>query len=127
MLPEAANIVEGICARSWALSNYKEARGMVPKGRDLLRWALVVAVSGVILAGGGTFVSIHFIEGTRPTKLSLANSISSSLATSISSGGGRKVVESGVWNAGSGSIVGYRVREVLLVDPLPTGESRGFP
>jgi polyisoprenoid-binding protein YceI len=74
-------------------------------------WLLGAAVLVAVLAVGGPFVYIHFIEGPAPAKLSLPNggrgSESDSSPSSIASLGG-------VWNVGTGSIVGYRVQEELI-------------
>ena len=57
---------------------------------------------GVVLVIGAPFVYIHLIQGTPPAKLELPAHV----ADSGSSSGGID----GVWNVGSGSIVGYRVQ-----------------
>jgi polyisoprenoid-binding protein YceI len=70
----------------------------------------------VLLAVGGPFVYIHFIEGPAPAKLTLPSdktSTSSSLtASSVAKGDTEQL--NGTWNVGEGSVVGYRVGEVLI-------------
>ena len=68
-------------------------------------------VAVVLVVVGGPFVYIHFIEGPAPAKLSLPKSRSAS-SSSVSPGGTTAL--DGAWNVGSGSIVGYRVKEVLI-------------
>jgi polyisoprenoid-binding protein YceI len=79
-------------------------------GIGLLSAVIVVAV----LVFGGAFVYIHFISGPAPAPLSLksatpaASSATGSGSASAGSGG-----VSGRWRVASGSVVGYRVEEVL--------------
>ena len=79
------------------------------------KWWLVTAGAVVILAVvGGPFVYFHFVEGSAPAPLSLgaASSTPSPSATSSAAGGSGSV--DGTWNVTTGSVVGYRVNEVLF-------------
>ena len=81
--------------------------------RHWLRWIIGGVVFIVVLAVGGPYVFIHFIEGKAPAPLSLKSSTS---AGPSSSGGGRAtsaVPVAGTWTITGGSEVGYRVKEVL--------------
>jgi polyisoprenoid-binding protein YceI len=78
-----------------------------------LWWSLAAGAAVVVLAVGGTFVYIHFIEGPAPAPLSLrapaasrsgAAGPASTTATSLA----------GTWRVAAGSQAGYRVKEVLL-------------
>jgi polyisoprenoid-binding protein YceI len=93
--------------------------------RHWLRWLITAIVIVVVLAIAGPFVYIHFFNGSTPTALSLtpsgsasASAGSSSAGSSASSAPGATAAASGsvagTWNAGSGSVVGYRVNEVLV-------------
>jgi len=71
---------------------------------------------------GGPFLYIHFFNGSTPTALSLSPASGATSATSASSSPGSTVPAStaasgsvaGTWSAGTGSVVGYRVNEVLF-------------
>ena len=82
--------------------------------RHWLRWLLVAVAGLVVLAAAGPFVYIHFFNST-PAALSLSpgttTSAQASTSTSASTGTGSVA---GTWTVGSGSVVGYRVNEVLL-------------
>ncbi len=70
---------------------------------------VVVVVLAAVLA---PYVYIHFIEGPAPAKLALPQS-----STTTSTASGSATTSSsldGVWNVGTGSQAGYRVREVLI-------------
>jgi len=89
--------------------------------RRWVRRGLIAAVVVVILAVAGPFVFIHFIEGPPPAKLSLPTATTStSIAakttngTTGSSASTSSHALSGTWNVTSGSVVGYRVSEVLV-------------
>lgn len=71
-------------------------------------WAVTGVVGIVVLAVGGPFVYIHFVEGTPPKKLSL-DSVGSGTASSAAT-----VPVAGSWSVSSGSQSGYRVKEVLF-------------
>jgi polyisoprenoid-binding protein YceI len=58
------------------------------------------------------FLYIHFIEGQAPAKLSLPKSTTGS--SSIAATGSNSNSVEGIWNVGAGSVVGYRVQEVLI-------------
>jgi polyisoprenoid-binding protein YceI len=87
--------------------------------RRWLRWVIAAAGAVVVLAVGGPFVYIHFIEGPAPAPLSLKpgggqSSSPAAAATSPVTGTPGSSSLAGMWRAGSGSVVGYRVDEVLL-------------
>jgi polyisoprenoid-binding protein YceI len=81
--------------------------------RRLVAWLVGAAVAAVVLVVGGAFVYIHFISGPAPAPLSLKDlkSSSSPSAGTAASGGSRSLA--GSWHVASGSLVGYRVNEVL--------------
>ncbi|HML00776.1 MAG TPA: YceI family protein [Acidimicrobiales bacterium] len=75
-----------------------------------LRWWIAGAVAlVVVLAVGGPFVYIHFVEGPAPARLRLPKSTPTSAVASATASS-----VDGVWNVGSGSVAGYRVQEVLI-------------
>ncbi|HEV3268396.1 MAG TPA: YceI family protein [Acidimicrobiales bacterium] len=79
-------------------------------GKHKIRNYIVLGVAvTVLVAVAGPFIYIHFIEGPPPAKLSLPTTGTTKTATGSSSG---SVV--GTLNVGKGSIVGYRVSEVLI-------------
>jgi len=81
-----------------------------------LRWLLVAAAAVVVLAVGGTFVYIHFIEGPAPAPLSLGQATASPSATPAQASQAATAAASvaGTWHVAAGSQAGYRVNEVLL-------------
>jgi polyisoprenoid-binding protein YceI len=89
--------------------------------RHWLRWLIGAVVVLAALAAAGPFVYIHFFNA-EPSALALTpgNSSSSSPGATASSGGTATAntaasgAVAGTWTVGSGSIVGYRVNEVLL-------------
>jgi polyisoprenoid-binding protein YceI len=80
--------------------------------RHWLRWLLVAIAGLVVLAAAGPFVYIHFFNST-PAALSLSPGTTTSTSAGGSTSGSTGTV-AGTWTAGSGSVVGYRVNEVLL-------------
>ena len=80
--------------------------------RRLVWWLAGAAVVGVLLVVGGAFVYIHFISGPAPAPLSLKNVKSSPSAGTAASRGGSQSL-AGSWRVASGSLVGYRVNEML--------------
>jgi polyisoprenoid-binding protein YceI len=88
--------------------------------RHWLRWLITAIVIVVVLAVAGPFVYIHFFNGSTPAALSLkpSGSASASAGSSASSTPAATTAASGsvagTWSAGSGSVVGYRVNEVLV-------------
>ena len=88
------------------------------KRRYRLRWWIAGGtVAFALLAAGGPFVYIHFIEGSAPAKLSLGGSGTSATGTSTSSsptGASAAGGITGTWKVSAGSIAGYRVQEVLI-------------
>lgn len=76
-------------------------------------WRRVV----VVLAVAGPFVYIHFFNGSTPAALSLPTSTPSTAGTPTGSATATTTASepvSGDWTVGTGSVVGYRVNEVLL-------------
>jgi polyisoprenoid-binding protein YceI len=92
----------------------------VPSRRPLrwLRWTVAAVAAIVVLAVGGTYVYIHFIEGPAPAPFSLksATTAPSATASPQATGAGQATASSlaGAWRAAAGSQAGYRVKEVLL-------------
>jgi len=84
------------------------------RGRRWVLWLAGAAAAVVVLAVGGTFVYIHFISGPAPASLGLNSSSSPAAGSGSASpaGGGSSVA--GTWKPTAGSVVGYRVKEVLL-------------
>jgi polyisoprenoid-binding protein YceI len=83
--------------------------------RHWLRWLLIAIAGLVVLAAVGPFVYIHFFNST-PAALSLSpgNTTTGTPASTGASGSTSTGPVAGTWTVGSGSIVGYRVNEVLL-------------
>jgi polyisoprenoid-binding protein YceI len=81
--------------------------------RHWLRWIVAGVVVVVVLGVGGPYVFIHFIEGKAPAPLSLKSSASASPSSSAAGQATSAVPVAGTWTIGSGSEVGYRVKEVL--------------
>jgi polyisoprenoid-binding protein YceI len=90
--------------------------------RHWVRWLLAAIAGLVILAAAGPFIYIHFFNGSAPAALSLSPaSTPASTSGSTASGtpassaaAGTAGSAGGTWTAGPGSVVGYRVNEVLL-------------
>ncbi len=91
--------------------------------RRLMLWLAAAVVAVAVLVVGGTFVYIHFIEGPAPAPLSLRSSpaghgSSASAAATSGTGTGTGTTSAGSvpgrWDVSSGSVVGYRVNEVLF-------------
>jgi polyisoprenoid-binding protein YceI len=88
------------------------------RARRLTYWLVGGVIAVVVLAVGGTFLYIHVIQGPAPAPLSLkSGSAAASTGTSASaaaSTGTSGSALAGTWKVGSGSQVGYRVKEVLI-------------
>ena len=88
--------------------------------RHWLRWLIGGVAALVVLAVAGPFLYIHFFNGSAPAALSLSPSGSTSASASVSAsapaaaGTAASGPVAGNWTVGSGSVVGYRVNEVLL-------------
>jgi polyisoprenoid-binding protein YceI len=83
------------------------------RSRHWLRWIIVGAAVAVVLAVGGPFVFIHFVEGKAPAPLSLGSSASAGPSGSGAGQATSAVPVAGTWTVASGSEAGYRVKEVL--------------
>jgi len=87
--------------------------------RRWLRWLIGAIVVIAALAVAGPFVYIHFFNGSTPAALTLptsgaTSSGASSSGTPQASTAAPSGSVAGTWTVRSGSIVGYRVNEVLL-------------
>ncbi|MGO8961578.1 MAG: YceI family protein [Streptosporangiaceae bacterium] len=99
--------------------------------RRLGIWVLGgVAVLALVVVGG-TWLYIHVIEGPAPAPLSLKSAASTAPSESASpsagttSGTAASASATGSWTVASGSIVGYRVNEVLAgQDNVAVGRTR---
>jgi polyisoprenoid-binding protein YceI len=84
--------------------------------RRLALWLAGAVVAVVVLAVGGAFIYIHFISGPAPAPLSLKagrpSASSPAPVTGTQPAGGTGPL-AGSWRVTSGSVVGYRVNEVL--------------
>jgi polyisoprenoid-binding protein YceI len=97
------------------------ARGSRHRPRHWVRWLLLATGVLVVLAAAGPFVYIHFFNGSTPAALSLSPGSPSPAASTPATTAGQGTAAAGAsgtvagrWTAGSGSVVGYRVNEVLL-------------
>jgi polyisoprenoid-binding protein YceI len=75
-------------------------------------WLAGAAAAVVVLAVGGTFLYIHVISGPAPAPLSLKPS--SGPSSTAPAGESAATSVGGTWKITSGSVVGYRVKEVLF-------------
>jgi polyisoprenoid-binding protein YceI len=85
--------------------------------RRLVLWLLSSIAAVAVLAFGGAFVYIHFISGPAPAPLSLKSGGSASAGasdTARASAAAHTSALTGTWKVASGSVVGYRVKEVLM-------------
>jgi polyisoprenoid-binding protein YceI len=90
--------------------------------RHWLRWLIAGIIVVIVLAVGGPFLYIHFFNGSTPAALSLPTASGSAAASSGGPAPAGTATAStaasgslaGGWTAGSGSVVGYRVNEVLV-------------
>lgn len=82
--------------------------------RRWVLWLAGAAAAVVVLAVGGTFFYIHFISGPAPATLGLKSSGSSPAGAGSTSAAGGSSSVAGTWKVTAGSVVGYRVKEVLL-------------
>jgi polyisoprenoid-binding protein YceI len=82
------------------------------RARRLVWWLAGGVAAVVVLAVGGTFVYIHLISGPTPAPLSLKRSSGSS--TRATAGDSAATSLTGNWKIATGSVVGYRVKEVLF-------------
>jgi polyisoprenoid-binding protein YceI len=78
--------------------------------RRLRWWLLGGLVALVIVVVGGTWLYIHVIAGPAPAPLSLKSGPSSGRTSGSAS---TAAAVAGTWHVAPGSIVGYRVNEVL--------------
>jgi len=85
--------------------------------RHPVRWLLGGAITLAVLVAGGTWLYIHVIEGPAPAPLGLRSGSSPSAGSSVGGQSAAADAASGAvaghWRVASGSIVGYRVQEVL--------------
>ena len=81
--------------------------------RHWKRWLVIGIVGGVVALVGGPFVYIHFIEGKAPPPLTLSTPSATTSAAQAGTTQGT-VADDGSWKVSTGSIVGYRVNEVLF-------------
>jgi polyisoprenoid-binding protein YceI len=75
-------------------------------------WLAGAAAAVVVLAVGGTFVFFHFISGATPAPLNLKPS--SGPSSTAPAGESAATPVAGTWKITTGSVVGYRVKEVLF-------------
>jgi polyisoprenoid-binding protein YceI len=87
------------------------------RSRRLVVWLISGVAAVAVLAVGGAFVYIHFISGPAPAPLSLKPGGSAAHATALP----------GTWKVARGSVVGYRVKEVLVgQDNIAVGRTRAI-
>jgi len=84
--------------------------------RRLRKWIIAGVVVVAVLAVGGPYVFIHFIEGPAPAKLVLPKAQGAAAGDQKVSSreAGALTKLGGAWNVGEGSVAGYRVEEVLI-------------
>jgi len=89
----------------------------ITRPRHWLRWLLAAIAGLVVLAAAGPFIYIHFFNGSTPAALSLSPTSTPATTQSGTASGNSTAPAgpaAGTWTVGPGSVVGYRVNEVLL-------------
>jgi polyisoprenoid-binding protein YceI len=81
--------------------------------RRWLLWLAAAAAAVVVLAVGGTFLYVHVISGPTPAPLSLKPG-SRTAGSPAPAGESAATSVAGTWETTAGSVVGYRVKEVLF-------------
>jgi polyisoprenoid-binding protein YceI len=88
-----------------------------PRPRRAGWWLIGGLVALAVVVVGGTWLYIHVIEGPAPAPLSLKSAAASTSAASSSppatAGPPSSGTVAGTWHVAAGSVVGYRVNEVL--------------
>lgn len=88
---------------------------MAARGRrHLVVWLAAAAAAAVVAVVGGTFAYIHFISGLAPAPLALRATTGASSSGAPAAASAAAGPLAGTWTAGAGSVVGYRVQEVLF-------------
>jgi polyisoprenoid-binding protein YceI len=82
--------------------------------RRFRKWFIAGVIVVVVLAVGGPYVFIHFIEGPAPAKLVLPKGQGAADGSSKAGAAVDLTELDGTWNVGAGSVAGYRVQEVLI-------------
>lgn len=78
------------------------------------KWVLAVVVGIAVAIPAGTFVYINFIRDDPPARLTLESDNEGTPTTAAPAAGGDTTEVSGRWRPTSESVLGYRVKEVLL-------------
>ena len=78
------------------------------------RWLGIGLAAAAIAVVGGPFLYIHFVTGSAPPRLTLSTPSATSSTTGTSSSSPSSGAADGSWSIATGSIVGYRVNEVLF-------------
>lgn len=84
-----------------------------PRARRVTWWLLGGAVAVAIVITGGVWLYIHVIEGPAPAPLSLKATASATPGAPSHPAATDSATVAGTWRVASGSVVGYRVSEVL--------------
>jgi polyisoprenoid-binding protein YceI len=87
------------------------------RGALMRHWKrlLAIGIGGLaVLLVGGPYVYIHFVEGKAPAPLTLTTPSAIPAASSSPTAGQPTSADAGTWNVTTGSLVGYRVKEVLF-------------
>ena len=85
--------------------------------RPRRRLVVAAAVLVVALAVGGPFVYINYLKSDAPERLGVTTGPAATASTAAAGDGTGDATGGsldGSWTAGSGSVAGYRVKEVLL-------------
>jgi polyisoprenoid-binding protein YceI len=82
--------------------------------RHWKRWLVIAVVVVAAAVVGGPFVYIHFIEGQAPPPLSLRTPSPASSTQGATNASQTSAASDGAWNVTTGSVVGYRVEEILF-------------
>jgi polyisoprenoid-binding protein YceI len=82
--------------------------------RSWKAWLVAGVVAVAVVLVGGPYAYIHFVEGKAPAPLALASPSSSTRDTGTSTSTAGSGGTDGTWKVSNGSLVGYRVKEVLF-------------